>query len=60
MGGLAVKTGATALVFLTVATPAGWVGLIVTAAALSMGTNYLVKENASSWYDGIMEWVIAW
>ncbi len=60
MGGLAVKAGTTALVFLTIATPAGWVGLIVTAAALSMGTNYLVKENANSWYSGIMEWVVSW
>ncbi len=60
MGGLAVKAGATALMFLTVATPVGWVGLIVTAAALSMGTNYRIKENANSWYDGIMKWVVSW
>ena len=60
MGGLAVKAGAATLVFLTIATPAGWVGLIVTAAALSMGTNHLIKENASSWYDEIMEWVNSW
>ncbi len=39
------------------ATPAGWVGLIVVAAGASMGMNYLVKEKSSSWYDDIMDWV---
>ncbi len=56
----AVKVGARALMFLVVATPAGWVGLIVASAALSIGTNYLVKENSGSWYDDIMKWVNSW
>ena len=58
-GSLAVKAG---LGLLMVATPVGWVGLIVggvavagTAAAVSMGVNGLVKENSGSWYDSIMK-----
>ncbi len=43
--------------FFMLATPAGWVGLIVVAAGASMGMNYLVKEKGSSWYDDIMDWV---
>ncbi len=56
----AVKVGARVLMFLVVATPAGWVGLIVASAALSIGTNYLVKETSGSWYDDIMKWVNSW
>ncbi len=59
-GGLVVKAGAPALLFLTVATPIGWVGLIVVAAAASMGMNYLVKEGSGGIYDSIMEWVNSW
>ncbi len=55
MGLIAAKAGTAALTFFVVATPIGWVGLIVTTAALSMGTNHLVKENSSGWYDKIME-----
>jgi len=57
VGGLVVKAGAAALVFLTVATPVGWVGLIVTAAAVSMGMNSIVKEDAGDTYDSIMSWI---
>ena len=56
-GGVTVGVGTKALVFLTVATPVGWVGLIVMAAAISLGTNYLVKEKSSGWYDDIMDWI---
>jgi hypothetical protein len=48
--------------FLMVATPVGWVGLIVggvavagTAAAASIGMNNAVKNNSGSWYDSIMK-----
>ena len=47
------KAGVT---FFMVVTPAGWVGLIIVAAAASMGMNYLVKEEGSGWYDDIMDW----
>ncbi|GGB01946.1 hypothetical protein [Agarivorans gilvus] len=58
-GSIALKAG---LGLLMVATPVGWVGLIVgglavagTAAAVSIGVNGLVKENSGSWYDSIMK-----
>lgn len=58
-GSIAAKAG---LGLLMIATPVGWVGLIVggvavagTAAAVSMGVNGLVKENSGSWYDSIMK-----
>ncbi len=60
MGSIAAKAGTTALMFLTVATPVGWVGLIVVAAAASMGMNYLVKERSGGWYDEIMKLVNSW
>ncbi len=60
-GSLAVKAG---LGFLMVATPVGWVGLIVggvavagAAAATSMATNYAVKNDAGGLYDSIMSWI---
>ncbi|MCF6261263.1 MAG: hypothetical protein L3J98_14055 [Gammaproteobacteria bacterium] len=56
-GSGAVYVGAKVLVFLTVATPIGWVGLIVVAAASSMAMNYVVKERSNGWYDDIMGWV---
>ena len=49
--------GSLVISFITVATPVGWVGLIIGAAAVSMGTNLLVKENAGNKYDQIMEWL---
>ena len=56
-GTIAVNVGTKALMFLTVATPVGWVGLIVVAATASMAMNYAVKENSGGWYDDIMDWV---
>ena len=60
-GTLAVKAG---LVFLVVATPLGWVGLIVvgtaivgTAAFASYGVNDYLKLRSGGWYDQLMEWV---
>ncbi|WP_166268145.1 hypothetical protein [Marinobacter caseinilyticus] len=63
-GVLAVNAGTAALGILMVATPIGWVGLIVgglavagTAAAVSMGTNAYTKEKSGGVYDGIMNWM---
>lgn len=60
-GSIAVKAG---LGLLMVATPVGWVGLIVggvavagTAAAVSMGMNSVVKNNSGGVYDSIMKWI---
>lgn len=46
------------------ATPVGWVGLVVgglavagTAAAVSMGTNAYVREKSGGVYDDIMKWL---
>jgi hypothetical protein len=56
-GSIAVGLGTKALMFLTIATPVGWVGFIVVAATASMGTNYIVKEKSGGLYDSIMEWL---
>ncbi|MCF6237083.1 MAG: hypothetical protein L3J70_12045 [Gammaproteobacteria bacterium] len=56
-GTITVGVGAKALVFVTVATPVGWVGLIVVAAGVSMGANYIAKEKSGSTYDSIMKWI---
>lgn len=60
-GSIAVKAG---LGLLMVATPVGWVGLIVggvavagSAAAVSMGMNSVVKNNSGGVYDSIMKWI---
>ncbi len=60
-GVVAVNVGTAALGFLMVATPLGWVGLVIggvavagTAAAVSMGVNTAIKENSGSWYDSLM------
>lgn len=57
-----VNAGAAALTFLVVATPVGWVGLIVgglavagTAAVASIGMNNAVKSNSGDWYDSILK-----
>jgi len=68
IAGSAVTYGGGALLtFLVVATPIGWVGLIVTgvaiagtAATASVVTNNLVKEDAGGAYDWIMNWVDSW
>ena len=63
-GALVVKGGMSALTFLMVATPVGWVGLVVgglaiagTAAAASLGTNIQTKKKAGGLYDLIMKWL---
>jgi len=56
-GIITANAGYAALTFLTVATPAGWVGLIVTAAAASLHMNNKVKANSGSWYDDVMDWL---
>lgn len=64
-GSVAVNAGAAALTLLIVATPIGWVGLIVggaavaaSAAGASIWVNGQVKENSGDWYDEIMNLVI--
>ena len=61
-GTAAVNVGSVALGFLVVATPIGWVGLVVggvavagIAAATSIGINQVVKEDAGGIYDSIMK-----
>ncbi|MCW8935337.1 MAG: hypothetical protein OQK98_11490, partial [Gammaproteobacteria bacterium] len=61
-GTVAINVGSAALGLIMVATPIGWVGLIIggaivagTAAAVSIGVNGYVKENAGSRYDDIMK-----
>ncbi|WP_077343551.1 hypothetical protein [Pseudocolwellia agarivorans] len=58
----AVNAGAAALTFLMVATPVGWVGLIVgglvvagVAASSSIMTNNYMKNNSGDAYDVIMK-----
>ncbi|UTA48659.1 hypothetical protein L1F30_03730 [Simiduia sp. 21SJ11W-1] len=60
-GILTVHAGTAALGLLMVATPIGWVGLIVgglavagAAATASIAVNNTIKDNSGSWYDGIM------
>ncbi len=53
-GGVIAKAGVT---FFVLATPAGWIGLIVVAAASSMVMNYAVKEKSGGWYDDVMDWL---
>jgi len=57
-----VNAGGAALTFLMVATPVGWVGLIVgglavagTAAAASIGMNNYIKNNSGDAYDAILK-----
>ncbi|BBA36161.1 uncharacterized protein sS8_4231 [Methylocaldum marinum] len=60
-GTAAVNIGSAALGFLVLATPVGWVGLIVggvavagVAAATSIWTNNIIKNNAGDVYDSIL------
>jgi hypothetical protein len=60
-GAAVVNAGAAALGFLVVATPVGWVGLVIggltvagTAAASSIAMNNAVKNNSGRWYDSLM------
>ncbi|MCP4342509.1 MAG: hypothetical protein GY799_27420 [Desulfobulbaceae bacterium] len=64
-GILAVKSGIGALSLLMVATPVGWVGLIIggiavagVAVAASIGMNNVVKEKSGELYDDIMKWAL--
>jgi len=64
IGTVAVNMGGAALGFLMIATPIGWVGLIVggvavagVAAAASVGMNSYAKENSGDLYDDIMKWI---
>jgi len=57
-----INAGGVALSLLVVATPVGWVGLIVggiavagVAAMASIGMNSAVKDNSGDWYDSIMK-----
>ncbi len=59
-GIIAAGVGSKALILLTIATPVGWVGLIVVVATATLISNDLVKDNSGSWYDGIMKWVGFW
>lgn len=61
-GTAAVNVGGAVLGFLVVATPIGWVGLIIggiavagVAATTSIVTNQAIKENAGGVYDYIMK-----
>lgn len=63
-GSVTIKTGVAALGLLVVATPIGWVGLVIggaavagAAAATAIATNNIVKENSGGVYDSIMKWV---
>jgi hypothetical protein len=60
-GTAVVNVGGAALGFLMVATPVGWVGLIVggiavagVAAYSSIRVNSTFKDNGGAWYDSIM------
>jgi len=50
-------TAKAGVAFFVVATPVGWVGLIVAAAAVSIVANTIVKERSEGWYDDVMDWV---
>ncbi|GAA3916862.1 hypothetical protein [Litoribacillus peritrichatus] len=61
-GSALVSAGSAALGFLMVATPVGWVGLIVggvivagTSAVGAMAVNSAVKDNSGDWYDSILK-----
>ena len=60
-GTTVINAGGAALMFLMVATPIGWVGLIVggvavagTAAVASISMHNAFQNNSGSWYDSIM------
>jgi hypothetical protein len=63
-GVVAVNVGTAALTLLVVATPVGWVGLVIggaavaaSAAGASIWANGQVKANSGNWYDSIMKWL---
>lgn len=60
----AINAGGAALTLLVVATPVGWVGLIVggvavagAAAVASIGANEFAKNTSGNLYDDIMQWI---
>ncbi|NOY73789.1 MAG: hypothetical protein GXP14_15730 [Gammaproteobacteria bacterium] len=55
MGVATVKAGSAALLFLSAATPVGWAGLIVLAAAASIAADHILKEESGAIYDSIMK-----
>ena len=62
-GTTTVNVGTSALTFLMVATPVGWVGLIIggavvagVAAGASLVINNEVKNNSGAIYDAIINW----
>jgi hypothetical protein len=64
-GTAVVSAGTATLGLLVVATPIGWVGLVVggvavagAAAVASIGMNNIVKNNSGGVYDSIMEWIL--
>lgn len=63
-GILTTNAGAAVLGFLMVATPIGWVGLIIggvvvlgAATAATITVNSYTKENSGKTYDQIMKWI---
>jgi hypothetical protein len=52
--GLSAGLGVAAIMFITVATPVGWVILIAGTSGAALGVDYITKQNAGDWYDGIM------
>ncbi|KAB7619610.1 hypothetical protein F3N43_13250 [Alkalilimnicola sp. S0819] len=63
-GGMTAKAGSMALGLLVMATPIGWVGLLVGGAVVVGATatttivvNGKVRDGAGSWYDAIMRGV---
>ncbi|HED16923.1 MAG TPA: hypothetical protein ENI64_08960 [Gammaproteobacteria bacterium] len=65
--GAGILTINAGLALLLVATPAGWVGLVLggiaiagTAAVTSIGVNHYIKESFGEVYDDIMNWIRSW
>ncbi len=63
-GTAVVNAGMAALTLVMVATPVGWVGLVIgglavagTAAGASIWVNGQFKDNSGNWYDSIMKWL---
>lgn len=61
-GAAVINAGSAALGFFVMATPVGWVGLVIgglvvagSAAAASIAMNNTVKNNSGEWYDSIMK-----
>ena len=67
VGAASAAIGASAFTFVMVATPVGWVGLIVGGvvvtgavvgtASTTILTDTIIKEHAYGWYDDLMAWM---